>query len=141
MSKQALYVPAKADFVQPAHGQGKTTSAKNKTKVGFKQNPAIGAAGKTSSKKNPGKVPFKQKTAAKTGNSSKKNAGKADFSQPNRAGKNVSMPTPAGGSVMKGSKGGKPKIMASASKVAPKMGAKFTSVDAITSYRKKKYGV
>lgn len=127
----ALYVKGKVDFEQPAHGKGKTSTSKNASKVGFKQNPALRGAGKTSSKKNAGKVGFTQKTAPMTPNSKGKNPGKAGFDQPNRAGKTAAMPAATGGSVGKGDK------VKKAGKVAPK----FTSMDQIKDYAKKKYKI
>lgn len=122
-------VPGKVGFDQPSHGEGKTTTAKNKTKVGFTQ-PNHGT-GKTSSKKNPSKVGFSQPSHGKGGTSTKKNPSKVGFDQPNRAGKTVSMPKYAGANVGKGAK------VKKAGAVAPK----FTSTDALVAYRKKKYGI
>lgn len=127
-------VPANVSFKQPAHGHGKTTSAKNKSKVGFKQSPALGAAGKTSSKKNPSKVSFVQPSKGSGGKSSKKNAGKAGFEQPNRAGKTASTLKFEGKNIGKGAK------IKKAGNVAPPAG-KFKSIDQVVAYRKKKYGV
>lgn len=133
MAKQALYVKGKVDFEQPSHGVGGTSSAKNKSKVGFKQNPAIGKAGKnkTGMMNVKGKVDFTQKTAPMTKNSSAKNAGKVGFDQPNRAGKTVAMPKATGGSVGKGDK----------IKKAKNVGPKFKSMDDVKDYAKKKYKI
>lgn len=130
----ALYVKGKAPFVQPSHGQGKKTAAKNKTTVKFKQNPARAGAGKTSSAKNKTNVPFTQKTASMTGTSTKKNKATASFDQPNRAGKTASVPQASGGTVGKGAK------IKSAKTVNPPAG-KFKSIADVLTYRKKKYGV
>lgn len=127
-------VPATVPFKQPMHGQGKTTSAKNKSKVGFKQNPAIKGAGKTSSKKNKSEVSFVQPSKGSGGKSSKKNPSKVGFEQPNRAGKTASTLSFEGKNVGKGAK------VKPAGKVAPPAG-KFKSIDQVVAYRKKKYGV
>lgn len=127
-------VPANVPFKQPAHGQGKTTSAKNKSKVPFQQNPARGAAGKTSAKKNKGTVGFVQPSKGSGGKSSKKNPGQVGFDQPNPAGKTAKVIKFEGKNVGKGAK------VKKAGNVAPPAG-KFKSIDQVVAYRKKKYGI
>lgn len=127
-------VPGTATFKQPSHGQGKTTTAKNKGKVGFAQ-PDKGKGKKTTAK-NKTSVPFTQPNHGKGTTSSKKNPGKASFPQPNRAGKNAAMPKAGAVSASKGTN------IKKAGQVAPPAGKKkFTSVDAIIKHRKKKFGV
>ncbi len=126
-------VPGKAGFAQPSHGEGGTSTAKNKSKVGFTQ-PKV-AAGKTSTKKSPGKVGFTQPNKGQGGTSTKKNPAKAGFDQPNRAGKTAAVPKFEGRSVGKGTG------IKKAGKVAPAAGGKkMKSVADLENFRKKKYG-
>lgn len=130
-------VPGKAGFVQPTHGKGGTSSAKNKGAVAFKQGSAsAGKAGKTSSKKSPGKLGFTQKTTPNKGNSTAKNPGKVGFDQPNPAKKTVAMPV-VGKMKSKVAPSGldfkKPKSVST-----PAGG--FKSTDQLVAYRKGKYG-
>lgn len=128
-------VAGTAPFKQPAHGQGKTSSAKNKGMASFQQNPARGKAGKTSSKKNPTNVSFQNDRDPAGKTSSKKNPGQASFVQPNPAKKNATTPKWDAKNVGKGAKTKK------AGKVAPPAGGKFKSVDQVVAYRKSKYGI
>ena len=128
----ALYVKGKVDFKQPEHGQGGTSSAKNKSKVGFQQ-PSHGKGKNKSGMMNvKGKVGFDQPSHGKGGTSSKKNPGKVGFQQPNPAKKSVGT-----GVSVKGYTGAKMGKAKGAPKVAPKM----KSMDDVLAYRKKTYGV
>lgn len=123
-----------APFVQPSHGMTGNSTGKNKSEMGFQQNPFSKGAGSNSSKKNPSEASFAQtppqgKAKAQTG-------GVAPFEQPNHGG-SAPMPKVADKTAvvqkkMKKASPGQPQV-------APP--AKFTSIASVMSYRKKKFGV
>lgn len=121
--------PSKVPFKQAETKMTGSSTKKNPSKLGFKQ--PMTAAGKTSAKKSPGKLGFTQKSAAMKGSSTKKNPGKADFKQPAH-GKSPAMPAYAAKKVAPamGKQKGNPKVTTS-----------FKSLDDVTKYRRKKYGV
>lgn len=72
-------------FDQPMHETSGHSSGKNKSEVGYVQNPSRKAGG-TSSKKNPSHVDYPQKMHEKGGKSTAKNPSKIGFVQPSPGG-------------------------------------------------------
>lgn len=128
--------PGTVGFDMPNHGTTGNSASKNKSEVGFEQNPARGKAGKTSSKKNASEVSFDQKTAKNTGNSTGKNPGQASFQQnpSNPGGPGAPREQDKGGVVQKKATKG------SVGEAKP-VGPKITSIDQLVKMRKKKFGV
>ena len=122
--------PGTVTFKQPEHGKTGNSTAKNKGKVDFKQQPGRTPAGGKTTKKNPTESPSDMKTTPMTANSKSKNPGKVGFTQPSKGG-SAKMPKASGVQVNAGAK------VKGAKNVAPKI----KSIAGLKAYAKKKHGI